>query len=132
MRLPGRRSCSRGELQKGIDSRRRTTPANPGTSPRSGLRGATIGTMLEAVKQLSSVLEGRPTPTARAYEQFGFWADVQGGDIIHYPMHLDGSWDDEGILVEFACRHLLDAVNRDFGTEFTMDEFEEGDCNCES
>ena len=34
--------------------------------------------------------------------------------------------------VEFACQHMLDLVNADFGTEFTMDEFQvETECTCD-
>jgi hypothetical protein len=90
----------------------------------------TIETLFETVKLLSAVLEVPPTPTARAYDQFGFWADVQDGDLVHYVTYADGSWDADPIAVEFACQHMIDCVNKDFGTNFTMADFEEGDCNC--
>ena len=89
----------------------------------------TLGALLDTVKQLSAVLEVPPTPTARPYEQWGFWADMQDGHLVHYPMYNDGGWDEEPTGVEFACQHLIDRVNADFGTAFTLDDFEE-DCNC--
>ena len=90
----------------------------------------TLGAILDTVKQLSAALEVPPTPTARAYKQFGFWADVQAGYLVHYVMFADGGWDEEPLRVEYACQHMLERVNADFGTNFTMDDFEEGDCNC--
>lgn len=98
-----------------------------------GVRSATgtIGAIFETVKQLSAVLEVPPTPTARAYKQYGFWADVQDGYLMCYAMHSDGGWDKDPAAVEFACQHMLNRVNADFGTTFTMDEFDEGDeCTC--
>ncbi len=32
----------------------------------------------------------KPTPTARAYKQFGFWADAQDGYLMSYVMFADG------------------------------------------
>lgn len=73
----------------------------------------------------------KPTPTARAYKQFGFWADAQDGYLMSYVMFADGGWDEEPAAVEFACPHLVDHANADFGTSFTMDDFQEGDaCTC--
>ncbi|MEP7125965.1 MAG: hypothetical protein ABJE95_33845 [Byssovorax sp.] len=92
----------------------------------------TIESLFTTVKQLSAALEVPPSPTARAYDQFGFWADVQDGQLVQYVTFSDGSWDADPIGIEFACQHMLDRVNADFGTDFTMDEFQEGDCNCES
>jgi hypothetical protein len=92
-----------------------------------------IGATLETVKRLVAGLEApllKPTPAARAYEQFAFWADVQDGYIMTYAMFADGGWDEDPSAVEFACQHMLDAVNADFGSDFTMDEFQEGDCTC--
>ena len=73
----------------------------------------------------------QPTPTARAYEQFGFWADVQGGHLVSYVMYADGGWDEDPAGVEFACQHMVDRVNADFGTTFAMDDFDESEaCTC--
>ena len=94
----------------------------------------TIGATLETVKQLAAGLgvpHFKPTPTARAYKQFGFWADVQDGYLLYYAMHSEGGWDKDPAAVEFACQHLLDRVNADFGTAFTMDGFQEDtECAC--
>ena len=98
-----------------------------------GDKGALRAT-LETVKRLVAGLEAprlRPTPTARYYEQYGFWADVQNSYFMCYAAHSDGGWDDDPAAVEFACQHMIDSVNADFGTDFTMDEFQEGDaCTC--
>ena len=73
----------------------------------------------------------RPTPTARAYKQFGCWVDVLDGYLASYVMFVDGGWDEDPAGVEFACQHMIDHVNVDFGTSFTMDDFQEGDaCTC--
>jgi hypothetical protein len=45
-------------------------------------------------------------------------------------MYLDGSWYEEPVRVEYTCQHVLERVNADFGTAFTLDDFEEGDCEC--
>lgn len=91
----------------------------------------TLGAILETVTERSAVLEVPPTPTARDYGAwYGFWADVQGGRLVHYVQFADGGWQEDVVKVEFACQHMLDRVNADFGTHFTMDEFEEGDCSC--
>ncbi len=72
-----------------------------------------------------------PTPTARCYKQFGFWADVQNGYFMCYAMHADGGWDEDPSEVLFACQHMLELVNAAFGTTFTMDSFDESDaCTC--
>ena len=91
----------------------------------------TIGATIATVKQRSAVFELPPTPTARDYGAwYGFWADVQGGRLVSYVKFADGGWQEDILEVEFACQHMLDRVNADFGTHFTMDEFEEGDCGC--
>lgn len=94
----------------------------------------TLGATLDTVKRLVAGLDEpllKPTPTACAYPQFGFWADVQDGYLMCNPMSSDGGWDEDFAGVEFACQHLLDHANADFGTSFTMDEFQEGDdCSC--
>ena len=89
----------------------------------------TLGAVLETVEQLSAALAGSPTPTARPYEQWGLWADVQDGHFMYYAMGADGGWDEDPAEVEFTCQHMLDRVNADFGTAFTLDEFDE-DCTC--
>ena len=95
----------------------------------------TLGALFDTVTRLSEALERKPTPTARAYVEFGFWADMQDGCLVHYPMNSDGSWEKEPIRFEYTCPHLLARVNADFGTNFTTDDFiggyEEGDCECD-
>jgi hypothetical protein len=95
----------------------------------------TIGVLFDTVTRLSEALERKPTPTARAYIEFGFWADVQDGCLVHYPMSSDGSWDKEPCGFEYTCPHMLARVNAHFGTNFTTDDFiggyEEGDCECD-
>ncbi len=91
-----------------------------------GSRGATLETVKRLVAELD-VASFQPTTTARAHAQFGYWADVQNGRFMHYPMYTDGDWYEEPLEVEYACQHMLDHVNADFGTTFTMDDFEEDD-----
>jgi hypothetical protein len=91
-----------------------------------------VAVLLASVKRLVAELELpqlKPTPTAHFYRQFGFWADVQEGRFMHYPTYTRGGWDAEPIEVEYACSHMLERVNKDFGTDFDMDDFEEGDCD---
>ncbi len=91
----------------------------------------TIVALLDTVKQLSAAMEVPPTPTARAYKEFGAWADVQDGYLVSYPMYIGGGWDEAPVQIEFACRHLVARVNADFGTHFTTDDFEEDtECTC--
>jgi hypothetical protein len=94
------------------------------------INDGTSADILDTLKQLAAELEVarlQPTTTARVHAQFGYWADVQKGRFKHYPMYTDGSWYDDPLEVEYACQHMLDQVNADFGTTFTMDDFEEGD-----
>jgi hypothetical protein len=93
----------------------------------------TLGSMIRTVQRLVVGLDVplKPTPTARAYKQFAFWADAQDGYLMSYVMFADGGWDEEPAAVEFACQHMVDHANADFGTSFTMDDFQEGDdCSC--
>lgn len=94
-----------------------------------------IRATLEKLKGLVAGLELpllQPTPTARDYTAwYGFWVDIQDGKLVHYVTYADGSWDEEPMGVEYACPHMIARVNTDFGTAFTMEDFEEGDCNCE-
>ena len=94
------------------------------------IKAGTSADILDTLKQLAAELEVarlQPTPTARVHAQFGCWADVQNGRFMYYPMYTDGDWYTEPLEVEYACQHMLNQVNADFGTEFTMDDFEEGD-----
>ncbi len=94
------------------------------------------GTIEDTIYKVKWLLVGldvplKPTPTARAYKQFGFWADVQDGYLVSYVMFASGGWDEDPAGVEFACQHMIDHANADFGTSFTMDDFQEGDdCSC--
>jgi len=94
------------------------------------------GSLESAISTVKCLVVGldeplKPTPTARAYTQFAFWADVQNGYLMSYVMFSDGGWDEDPAAVEFACPHLVDHANADFGTSFTMDDFQEGDaCSC--
>jgi hypothetical protein len=94
------------------------------------------GTLEHTISTVKCLVVGldeplRPTPTARAYTQFGFWADVQNGYLVSYVMFSDGGWDEDPAAIEFACQHMVDHANADFGTSFTMDDFQEGDrCSC--
>ncbi len=98
------------------------------------INDGTSADILDTVKRLAAELDVarlQPTLTARPYEQFGFWADVQNGRFMHYPMGTDGGWDEDPAEVEFVCQHMLDRVNADFGTAFTMDDFEDDvECTC--
>ena len=91
----------------------------------SGTVEHTISTVKCLVVGLDEPL--RPTPTARAYTQFAFWTDVQNGYLMSYVMFSDGGWYEDPAAIEFACIHMLEHVNADFGTAFTMEEFQEGD-----
>ena len=71
-----------------------------------------------------------PTPTARFYKQFGFWADVHDGAIRSYAAFTDGGWDKDYSVVEFTCPHMLDRVNTDFGAELTMADFPDDSLEC--
>lgn len=86
----------------------------------------------EAVRATRECRVGQgPTPTARYYNQFGFWADIQDGLFLCYAAHADGGWDADPSAVEFACQHMLDRVNADFGTKLTMEDFDDSDsCIC--
>jgi hypothetical protein len=96
----------------------------------------TLVVMLDTVERLVAGLDEpllKPTPTACAYRQFGVWVDVQNGYLMFNPMSPGGGWDEDFAAVEFACQHLVEHANADFGTSFTMDDFEEGDdCSCVS
>ena len=96
--------------------------------------GPIMAATLETVQRLVAALEPprlSPTPTARSYNEYAMWVDVQGDWLMCYAMGADGGWDKDPSAVEFTCQHMLDRVNADFGTDFTMDEFEEGDeCAC--
>jgi recombination protein RecA len=95
-------------------------------------QGTMASPLRAAVKSAhTSRLGEGPTPTARRYDQFCFWADVQDGHFMCYAMYTDGGYDEDPGEVEFACQHMIDRVNADFGTTFTMDDFSEGDpCTC--
>jgi hypothetical protein len=57
--------------------------------------------------------------------------DGEDGLLYYVPMDADGSIDvHDWTLVEFACPHLLAAVNAVLGTTYTMDGFEDDDCAC--
>ena len=94
----------------------------------------TIDATLETVQGLVTELEGvsfQPTTAARPYEQYGLWADVQKGVLVSYAMFNDGGWDEGPAAIEFVCQHMVDRVNADFGTAFTVDDFqEEVECEC--
>ena len=91
-------------------------------------KSGSIAALIETVEQLSSAFAAPPTATARDYgEWHGIWVDVQDDRLVSYPKYTDGGWEEQVVEVEFTCQHLLDRVNNDFGTEFTMDDFEEGD-----
>ncbi len=96
--------------------------------------GPILAATLATVQRLVAALEApplSPTPTARSYDEYGMWVDVQGDWLMCYAMGADGGWDEDPSAVEFTCQHMLDRINADFGTDFTMDEFEEGDeCTC--
>jgi hypothetical protein len=97
-----------------------------------GALDAGLDTVTRLVAGLDEPLV-KPTPTACAYSQFGVWVDVQNGYLMFNPMSPDGGWDEDFAAVEFACQHLVEHANADFGTSFTMDEFEDGDdCSCVS
>jgi hypothetical protein len=50
---------------------------------------------------------------------------------MFYAMHADGGYDADPFAVEFACQHMIDRVNADFGTTFTLDDFQKNDdCTC--
>jgi hypothetical protein len=99
-----------------------------GAQIEKGILEATLDTVVRVMAGLAL----QPTPTARRYEQVGYWADLQNGQLMSYAMYSDGGWDKSPARVEFACQHVLDRVNADFGTAFTMEDFEEDeDCTCD-
>jgi hypothetical protein len=96
----------------------------------NGTLGATLATVERLVAGFDPPLR-RPTPTTCAYWQFGIWVDMQDGYLKCNPMSTDGGWDEDFSAIEFACEHMLAHANADFGTSFTMDEFDKGDdCSC--
>jgi hypothetical protein len=96
--------------------------------------GGTLGATRDTVKRFVAGFDGplqKPTPTACAYRQFGIWVDMQDGYLKCNPMSQDGTWDEDFSAIEFACDHMVDHANIDFGTSFTMDDFDKGDdCSC--
>jgi hypothetical protein len=96
--------------------------------------GGTLGATRDTVKRFVAGFDGplqKPTPTACAYRQFGIWVDMQDGYLKCNPMSQDGTWDEDFSAIEFACQHMVDHANVDFGTSFTMDDFYKGDdCSC--
>ena len=101
-----------------------------GVTINAGTLGATLATVQRLVAGFDEPLV-KPTPTSCAYPQFGCWFDVQDGYLKCKPMSRDGTWDEDFAGVEFACPHMLDHANADFGTSFTMEEFFTGNaCFC--
>ena len=101
-----------------------------GTTINAGTIGATLGTVQRLVAGFDGPLV-KPTPTSCAYRQFGCWFDMQDGYLKCNPMSKNGTWDEDFSAVEFACEHMVDHANADFGTSFTMDDFYKGDdCSC--
>jgi hypothetical protein len=95
-----------------------------------GTLGATLATVERFVAGFDPPLH-RPTPTTCAYWQFGIWVDMQDGYLKCNPMSSDGGWDEDFSAIEFACDHMVAHANADFGTSFTMDDFDKGDdCSC--
>ena len=96
----------------------------------NGTLGATVATVARFVAGFDPP-HLRPTPTTCAYWQFGIWVDMQDGYLKCNPMSSDGGWDEDFSAIEFACEHMLAHANADFGTSFTMDDFDKGDdCSC--
>lgn len=100
-----------------------------GAQIENGILGAT----LETVTRLLSRLPLQPTPTARCYEEVAYWADVEYPHIMTYVLFSNGGWGQDPAGLEFVCQHVLARINADFGTAFTLDDFQEHeDCTCEN